>query len=93
MPKSWLFKGEPESIDKTITVEAAKLSDTYLVKGEVVILADINNDDTIFIGNETIQSFPLMAGASLSFKEINLADIYAKSNSGNQTLHIIFGSQ
>ena len=80
------------SFDVFVTTIAAVLkSSDALFRAEVIILADENNTDTILIGGIDTQTFPLVAGASVTIKKTSLNLIYAISASGPQTLHIITG--
>jgi hypothetical protein len=72
------------------TTPAVVIQDpTY--RDAVTILADSENTDTVLIGNTTLQTFPLLAGASVTVKHTSFSLIYAKSASGTQTLHLITG--
>lgn len=84
----------PVNIDITVGSTAARISRTFDVPfDEVLISADASNTDIVFIGNEGEQSYPLANGltppASIKLRKVILSLIYARSNSGNQTLHVI----
>lgn len=77
--------------DKTVGTEAVRIDTDTLVREDVTILADINNTDTVYIGNAEVQKFPLEPGAALTLRKVRLADIYAVSNTDNQIIHVISG--
>jgi len=70
---------------------ATQLDDDTRVREEITILADDNNTDTIYIGDISSQLFPLVPGAALTIRKCSLSNIYARANTGTQTLHIIAG--
>ena len=77
--------------DVTVGTSAVQLDTDTQVREEITLLADTENTDTINIGNSTSQTFPLVAGASLTLRKCSLSKIYAISGSADQTLHVIGG--
>jgi hypothetical protein len=78
------------AFDKSVSSASALNSDSSK-RVEIIILADINNTDSVKIGVNNSITFPLIAGASISLKNSRLADIYVEATSGTQTLHVIAG--
>lgn len=77
--------------DLVVGTVATRLDDDTQVREEITILADDNNTDIIYIGDTSLQSFPLVPGAALTLRKCSLSNIYARANTGTQTLHIIAG--
>jgi len=53
---------------------------------EVLLIADVNNTDDIFVGNAISQSNRVKAGQSLTVPTSNINLLYVKSNSGTQVV-------
>jgi hypothetical protein len=79
------------NIDLPTTTTAAQLNANTAYRTEITILADIENTDSILIGGSAAQTFPLVAGASITLRAVQLSAVYAKAHSGNQLLHVIAG--
>jgi len=77
--------------DVAVTNTAAAISTDSNQRDSVTLLADSNNTDFIKVGNSVLQTFPLVPGAAVEITKTKLNLIYAVSNSGSQTLHVICG--
>lgn len=77
--------------DKSCTTTAAAINADSAYRQSIVLMADAANTDKIFLGNSGTQTFPLAAGAQVTLYGSNCSIIYAKSNTGTQTLHVICG--
>ncbi len=86
----------PGEIDFIFTSSATANTITQLnadttVRDEITILASTGNSATINIGNSTIPTFPLVAGASVTIRHTSLSKLYAASSGVSQTLYVISG--
>lgn len=72
---------------QSITVAAALNSGTSLAVTEVIVQADPDNTDSVFIGNATSQSIELLPGAVYAMPISNVNKLYAKAKSGTQTVN------
>ena len=86
----------PGEIDFIFTSSATANTITQLnadttVRDEITILASTGNSATINIGNSTIPTFPLVAGASVTIRHTSLSKLYASSSGASQTLYVICG--
>lgn len=59
--------------------------------GEVVIRADPDNTDYVYVGgnNESTSDFKLLAGDSVSLAESDVSNIQGRANSGTQKIYWI----
>ena len=77
--------------DVSVGTSATQAASDTQVREEITILADEGNSDTVYVGNSSVQLFPLKPGASLTLRKCSLSKIYLKAKSGTQIIHIIAG--
>jgi len=80
----------PETKQVSVGTNAAPISDADEIASLLSILADPNNTDVIYIGTVGGQSFPLWAANSILMMAVRPKDIWARANSGTQTLDVIY---
>ena len=74
--------------DYTVTDTAAAIGASQAIS-EIVIQADPDNSEVIFVGNSTSQPVKLQPGASFDVPAGNIDLIFAKTTSGTATLNWI----
>jgi hypothetical protein len=80
----------PETKQISVGTNAAPISDVDEIVPLLSVLADPNNTDVIYIGSVGGQSFPLWAANSVLMLAVRPKDIWARANSGTQTLDVIY---
>jgi hypothetical protein len=80
----------PETKQVSVGTNAAPISDVDEIVPLLSVLADPNNTDVIYIGTVGGQSFPLWAANSVLMLAVRPKDIWARANSGTQTLDVIY---
>jgi len=78
------FQGREISVGTT----AKRLGEVQAEKHYILILGKIDNTDVVYIGNEEKQIIPILAGGYVLLYS-DLYDIFAKAQSGTQTIYII----
>ncbi|MEM3857512.1 MAG: hypothetical protein QXI37_03285 [Thermoprotei archaeon] len=68
-----------------------QISSDVLPRADVTILADSANSGIVNVGNATSQTFPLIAGASITVSHVSLDSIYVVSSTASQLIHVIAG--
>jgi len=80
----------PETKQVSVGTNAIPISDADEIVPLLSVLADPNNTDVIYIGTVGGQSFPLWAANSVLMMAVKPKDIWARANSGTQTLDVIY---
>ena len=80
----------PETKQVNVTTNAAHISDADEIVPLLSVLADPNNTDVVMIGGPNGQDFPLWAANSILMLAVKPRDIWARANSGTQTLDVIY---
>jgi len=80
----------PETKQVSVGTTAAPISDVDEIVPLLSVLADPNNTDVIYVGSVGGQSFPLWAANSVLMLAVKPRDIWARANSGTQTLDVIY---
>lgn len=62
-----------------------ELRDNGIIYDSVILLADSNNSDTIYVGGSN-PLYPLSAGQSVTLRKKNLYDIYFKGSIGDKLI-------
>ncbi|MEM5784797.1 MAG: hypothetical protein QXF15_03615 [Candidatus Aenigmatarchaeota archaeon] len=84
------IQGIPYNINVTVKTSPAQIQTTKnQIFYQVILLADIANTASIFIGSSTSQIYPLAAGQTLTLFYANPYNIYAYSTTAGQILHVI----
>jgi len=82
--------GMPQHIDVSVTVTAVKLGDNRV--DQIQLQADAANDDDILWGDKDLQNMTLAPNGSQALPAKNLDEVFVKSASGTQSLHVAFAS-
>jgi hypothetical protein len=80
----------PETKQVSVGTNAAPISDVDEIVPLLSVLADPDNTDVVFVGSVGGQSFPLWAANSVLMIAVKPRDIWARANSGTQTLDVIY---
>jgi hypothetical protein len=72
------------------TTATALNSDTNLVEA-LTLYAPSSNTATVNVGNSSSQSFPLLAGSSLTLRKVKPSNVYLVSTNGTQTVYYVYG--
>lgn len=80
-----------KDFDVSVTITPGVISSDTTFRDEIILLADINNTDTIKLGQSGSVTFPLVPGASKTYTKSELALIWAVADSGTQILHVSCG--
>lgn len=73
-----------DGTNASVGTTAAQVTTTDVIATSVLIQADPDNTDDIFLGNATSQSVQLQPGQSIAVQINNVNKLYAKSASGTQ---------
>ncbi len=85
------YKGKVDAWDVTTSTtigNSTRLSINKRKGASVTILADSSNTDTVYVGKEQ-PTFPLVPGASYTFRHLNPDNVLIKSNTAGQKVHVI----
>jgi len=74
--------------DKRIGTTAERLAEVQSEKHYILILADIGNNEIVFVGDEERQVIPLLAGGFILLYS-DLYDVYVKAEAGTQKIYFI----
>jgi len=77
--------------DLSVGTDAVQIDSDSVRRDEIIILADEENTDVVYVGNSENQIFPLSAGAAVGIRKTALNLIYVRAASGTQVVHVISG--
>jgi ABC-type molybdate transport system substrate-binding protein len=72
----------------SVTDTAGAIATSQSVQ-EVIVQADPDNNEDIFVGNDTNQTIQLLAGQSMTIPVDDISKIYAKTNQNTATLNYV----